>query len=146
MENNWNIAAAQSKGQAGAETRTSRTSRTEPAAHRGLSARALILGALGSALLTASSMYVALRMGALPWPTIFASIAAMSILKLLGGTGLNEINVAQTAMTAGAMIAGGLAFTLPGLWTELYLVKNNQRFSRKKLCSVLELKPEKNIV
>lgn len=118
MENNWNTAAAQSKGQAGAETRTSRTSRTEPAAHRGLSARALILGALGSALLTASSMYVALRMGALPWPTIFASIAAMSILKLLGGTGLNEINVAQTAMTAGAMIAGGLAFTLPGLWTE----------------------------
>ncbi|MEA4891973.1 MAG: OPT/YSL family transporter [Peptococcaceae bacterium] len=84
----------------------------------GLSARALVLGALGSALLTASSMYVALRMGALPWPTIFASIAAMSILKLLGGTGLNEINVAQTAMTAGSMIAGGLAFTLPGLWTE----------------------------
>ena len=56
MENNWNTAAAQSKGQAGAETRTSRT---EPAAHRGLWARAPILGALGSALLTASSMYVA---------------------------------------------------------------------------------------
>ena len=90
---------------------------TGPARGRGLSLRALLLGACGSALLTASSLYVALRMGALPWPTIFASIGAMSILKLLGGTGLNEINVAQTGMTAGAMIAGGLAFTLPGLWT-----------------------------
>ncbi len=84
----------------------------------GLTLRALIWGALGSALLTASSLYVALRMGALPWPTVFASIAAMSILKLMGNTNLNEINVTQTAMTAGAMIAGGMAFTLPGLWAE----------------------------
>ena len=82
-----------------------------------LTSRALIIGALGSMLLTASSMYVALRMGALPWPTVFAAIASMSVLRLLGNTTLNEINVAQTGMTAGAMISGGLAFTLPGLWT-----------------------------
>jgi len=81
-----------------------------------LTSRALILGAAGSLVLTASSMYVALRMGALPWPTVFAAIASMSVLKLLGNTSLDEINVAQTAMTAGAMISGGLAFTLPGLW------------------------------
>lgn len=81
-----------------------------------LTLRALVIGALGSAILTASSMYVALRMGALPWPTVFAAIASMTVLKMMGGTNLNEINVAQTAMTAGAMISGGLAFTLPGLW------------------------------
>lgn len=81
-----------------------------------LTLRSLIIGAIGSALLTASSMYVALRMGALPWPTVFAAIASMSILKMVGNTSLNEINVTQTAMTAGAMISGGLAFTLPGLW------------------------------
>lgn len=81
-----------------------------------LTLRALLIGALGSMVLTASSMYVALRMGALPWPTVFAAIASMSVLKLMGGTNQNEINVAQTAMTAGAMISGGLAFTLPGLW------------------------------
>ena len=85
-------------------------------ADKQLTLRAIVIGALGSALLTASSMYVALRMGALPWPTVFAAIASMTILKLLGNTSLNEINVAQTAMTAGAMISGGLAFTLPGLW------------------------------
>ncbi|MDR1193191.1 MAG: OPT/YSL family transporter [Peptococcaceae bacterium] len=84
----------------------------------GLTPRALLWGAIGSFLLTASSMYVAMRLGALPWPTIFASIAAMSILKVMGNTNIHEINVTQTAMTAGAMIAGGLAFTMPGLWTQ----------------------------
>ena len=82
----------------------------------GLTPRAVIIGAFGSVLLTASSIYVALRMGALPWPNIFATILAMSILKLLGKTHVNEIHVAQTAMTAGAMVAGGMAFTMPGLW------------------------------
>lgn len=81
-----------------------------------LSLRALILGALGSAVITASSMYIALRMGALPWPTIFVAVLSMALLKLLGNTTLNEMNVTQTAMSAGAMVAGGIAFTLPGLW------------------------------
>lgn len=81
-----------------------------------LSLRSLILGMFGSMIITASSMYVALRMSALPWPTIFVSILSMAILKALGKTTLNEINVTQTAMSAGAMIAGGLAFTIPGLW------------------------------
>lgn len=81
-----------------------------------LSLRGLVIGALGSAVLTASSMYVALRMSALPWPTIFVAVLSMALLKLLGRTTLNEINMTQTAMSAGAMVAGGLAFTLPGLW------------------------------
>ncbi|NLW49096.1 MAG: peptide transporter [Firmicutes bacterium] len=81
-----------------------------------LSLRSLIFGALGSILITASSMYVALRMSALPWPTIFVAVLSMALLKALGKTTLNEINITQTAMSAGAMVAGGLAFTLPGLW------------------------------
>ena len=83
---------------------------------RHLSLRALIISALGSLLITASSMYVALRMSALPWPTIFVAVLSMAILKALGKTDLHEINVAQTGMSTGAMVAGGLAFTLPGLW------------------------------
>lgn len=78
--------------------------------------RSLMLGAAGSALITASSMYTALRMGALPWPTIFVAVLSMTVLKLLGKTNLQEISIAQTAMSAGAMVAGGMAFTLPGLW------------------------------
>lgn len=81
-----------------------------------LSLRSIILGILGSCIITASSMYVALRMGALPWPTIFVAILSMTLLKIMGKTTLNEINVSQTAMSAGAMVAGGMAFTLPGLW------------------------------
>ncbi|MGE5582151.1 MAG: OPT/YSL family transporter [Bacillota bacterium] len=81
-----------------------------------LSLRSLILGAIGSCIITASSMYVALRLSALPWPTIFVAVLSMALLKILGGTTQNEINVTQTAMSAGAMVAGGLAFTLPGLW------------------------------
>ncbi len=78
--------------------------------------RSLVLGAIGSAVITASSMYTALRMGALPWPTIFVAVLSMTVLKLLGQTNLKEISIAQTAMSAGAMVAGGMAFTLPGLW------------------------------
>ena len=42
--------------------------------------------------------------------------ATMFLLKLCGNTNLQEINVTQTAMSAGAMVAGGLAFTIPGIW------------------------------
>jgi len=78
--------------------------------------RTIIVAGAGSALLTASSLYIALRMGALPWPSIFAALISMAILKALGNTNLNEINVAHTGMTAGALLAGGLAFTIPALW------------------------------
>ncbi|MDT8716271.1 OPT/YSL family transporter [Clostridium sp. 19966] len=81
-----------------------------------LSLRGILIGMLGSCIITASSMYVALRMSSLPWPTIFVAILSMAILKALGNTNFNEINITQTAMSAGAMVAGGIAFTIPGLW------------------------------
>lgn len=81
-----------------------------------LTMRAIIIGMLGSVIITASSMYVALKISALPWPTVFVAVLSMALLKLLGKTNLNEINIAQTGMSAGAMVAGGLAFTIPGLW------------------------------
>ncbi|SES94298.1 putative oligopeptide transporter, OPT family [Natronincola peptidivorans] len=81
-----------------------------------LTFRGLVIGALGAIIITTSSMYVALRMGALPWPTIFVAVMSMTVLKALGKTNLNEINVTHTAMSAGSMVAGGLAFTIPGIW------------------------------
>lgn len=78
--------------------------------------RALVLSAFGSLLITASSMYVALRMSALPWPTIFVSILSLAVIKLFKNGNLHEVNVAQTGMSSGAMVAGGVAFTIPGLW------------------------------
>ncbi|MGI6777849.1 MAG: OPT/YSL family transporter, partial [Acetivibrionales bacterium] len=81
-----------------------------------LTLRSMVIGAIGSVIITTSSMYVALRMGALPWPTIFVAILSMTILKAMRNTNLNEINVTHTAMSAGGLVAGGLAFTVPGIW------------------------------
>lgn len=81
-----------------------------------LTIRGMIIGAIGAIIITTSSMYVALRMGALPWPTIFVAVMSMTVLKIMKNTNLNEINVTHTAMSAGSMVAGGLAFTIPGIW------------------------------
>ncbi|MDD2427506.1 MAG: OPT/YSL family transporter [Eubacteriales bacterium] len=78
--------------------------------------RALILAIFGSILMTASSMYVALRMSALPWPTVFVAVLSLTLMRLFRSKNLREVNIASTGMSAGAMVAGGLAFTIPGLF------------------------------
>lgn len=81
-----------------------------------LTARGMVIGAIGSIILTMSSMFIALKLSSLPWPIMFVVLISMFTLKLCGNTNLQEINVTQTAMSAGAMVAGGLAFTIPGIW------------------------------
>lgn len=83
-----------------------------------LTLRGIIIGCIGCALITASSVYIALRMGALPWPIVFAAIISLFFLKAIsrGKSTLNEANVTHTVMSAGAMVAGGLCFTIPGIW------------------------------
>lgn len=78
--------------------------------------RGMIIGAIGAVILTCSSMFVALKISSLPWPIMFVALISMFGLKALGKTNYNEINVTHTAMSAGAMVAGGLAFTIPGIW------------------------------
>ncbi|MFA5621092.1 MAG: OPT/YSL family transporter [Thermovirgaceae bacterium] len=80
-----------------------------------LTLRSIALAVAGSVLIAGSSTYVALRIGALPWPTIFVAVLSMAVLRPLGAS-LKEINVAHTGMSAGGLVAGGLAFTLPGVW------------------------------
>lgn len=81
-----------------------------------ISAASILIGCIGCVIITASSVYTALKMGALPWPTIFTSITALVLLRAAGRTSLNEANVTQIIMSAGSMVAGGLAFTIPGVW------------------------------
>lgn len=81
-----------------------------------LSPVGLAIGCVGCVIITASSVYTALKMGALPWPTIFTSITALFLLRAFGHRSLNEANVTQIVMSAGSMVAGGLAFTIPGIW------------------------------
>lgn len=83
-----------------------------------LTLRGILIGCVGCAIITAASVYTALKMGALPWPIVFAAIISLFFLKALGHgkASLNEANVTHTVMSAGAMVAGGLAFTIPGIW------------------------------
>ena len=83
-----------------------------------LTLRGIVIGCVGCAIITAASVYTALKMGALPWPIVFAAIISLFFLKALGHgkASLNEANVTHTVMSAGAMVAGGLAFTIPGIW------------------------------
>ena len=81
-----------------------------------LSAAGIVIGCIGCVVITASSVYTALKMGALPWPTIFTSITALVLLRAVGRTSLNEANITQVIMSAGSMVAGGIAFTVPGIW------------------------------
>ena len=62
-------------------------------------ARGMIIGALGAAILTTSSMYVALKLGALPWPIIFVALVSMFSLKTLGKSNINEIQRSTTKVS-----------------------------------------------
>ncbi len=75
----------------------------------------ILIGIVGSAVVTMSSTYVALRLGALPWPTVFAALFSMFLLKPFRAS-LHDINVAHTAVSAGGLVAGGLVFTIPAVW------------------------------
>lgn len=81
-----------------------------------LTARGIVIGGIGCVVITAASIYTALKMGALPWPIVFAALISLFFLRALGSRSLNEANVTHTIMSAGAMVAGGLAFTIPGIW------------------------------
>ena len=81
-----------------------------------LTARGIVIGCIGCVIITAATAYTALKMGALPWPIIFAALVSLFFLRVLGSRSLNEANVTHTIMSAGAMVAGGLAFTIPGIW------------------------------
>ena len=78
--------------------------------------RSILIGCIGCVIITAASAYTALKMGALPWPIIFAALVSLFFLRVMGSRSLNEANVTHTIMSAGAMVAGGLAFTIPGIW------------------------------
>ena len=94
--------------------------------------RAIVIGIIGSVILTCSSMFVALKASSLPWPIMFVALVSMFALKALGNTNVNEINVAHTCMSAGSMVAGGLAFTIPGI----FILNNDAEFSVAKVMIV----------
>ncbi|MEK6843772.1 MAG: OPT/YSL family transporter, partial [Candidatus Micrarchaeota archaeon] len=75
--------------------------------------RALILGAILSVVVAAYSAYAGLKVGGVYWPIVTTSLISLSILKFLGRTDKNEVNIMQTAGSSGGLLAAGVVFTIP---------------------------------
>ena len=87
----------------------------------GFTIRAAFIAIALSIFLLMSTSYIALKLGAAPWPIIFSVIVSSSVLKLLNRRrelNIHEANVAQAGGSIGGLVAAGIAFTLPGI---LYL-------------------------
>ncbi len=85
----------------------------------GFTLRACAVAALLAIALAASSIYIALSLGAMPWPIIISVIASGALLKILGvfkPTNIHEINVAQAGASIGGVLASAAAFTIPAMW------------------------------
>ncbi|MEQ8275663.1 MAG: oligopeptide transporter, OPT family [Deltaproteobacteria bacterium] len=84
--------------------------------------KAVILGLVLSALLSAANAYLGLFAGLTVSASIPAAVISMAVLKVLGGNIL-ENNIVQTAASAGESMAAGVIFTIPalvilGTWAE----------------------------
>jgi uncharacterized oligopeptide transporter (OPT) family protein len=89
--------------------------------HPGFTLRAAAVAVGLTLFLLTSSSYMAIKIGAQPWPIIFSVIVSGGILKLLSGAknvSVHEINTAQAGASIGGLVAAGVVFTVPGI---LYL-------------------------
>ncbi|HDY75410.1 MAG TPA: hypothetical protein ENH49_02685, partial [Candidatus Marinimicrobia bacterium] len=62
-----------------------------------------------------TSAYIALKMGALPWPIIFSIIVSAGLLRIFGDLSPNKVNIAQAGGSIGGLMAAAVVFTLPGM-------------------------------
>lgn len=74
--------------------------------------RAVLIGLVMTVILGAANAYLGLRAGMTIAATYPAAVIGMAVLRLRGGTILEE-NVARTAGTIGESVAAGAIFTLP---------------------------------
>jgi len=84
-----------------------------------LTLRALLISIIISLFLLASSSYIAMKLGALPWPIIFSVIVSGGLLKIFSRRNspvtLHEINAAQAGASVGGLVSAGVVFTFPGI-------------------------------
>ena len=87
-------------------------------------ARALVIGLVMCVVLGAANAYLGLKAGMTIAATYPAAVIGMAVLRLMGGSILEE-NFARTVGSIGESVAAGAIFTLPaffiaGIWTEFY--------------------------
>jgi len=87
--------------------------------------RAVLLGLVMTVVLGAANLYLGLRAGMTIAATYPAAVIGMALLRLMGGSILEE-NVARTIGSIGESVAAGAVFTIPafvlsGVWPEFDL-------------------------
>jgi len=80
-----------------------------------LTARALILGVLLGLIFSASSVYLALKIGLTVSSSIPIAVLSITIFRALGKTSILENNIVQTTGSASDSVAAGVVFTIPAI-------------------------------
>jgi putative OPT family oligopeptide transporter len=93
-----------------------------------LTFKALFLGALMAVALGAANAYVGMRAGLTVAATFPAAVVAMAVLRVFGGTILEE-NIARTTASVGEGLVAGAIFTIPafiisGAWEDLHYLES----------------------
>jgi putative OPT family oligopeptide transporter len=77
--------------------------------------RAMLLAVILTAILAASNVYLALKLGNTIAASIPAAVLSMSILRFFKGNSILESNLVQTSASAGEGVAAAVSFILPAL-------------------------------
>ncbi len=80
-----------------------------------LTARALILGVALGLIFSASSVYLALKIGLTVSSSIPIAVLSITIFRALGKTSILENNIVQTTGSASDSVAAGVVFTIPAI-------------------------------
>ncbi len=80
-----------------------------------ITVKAVILGALLSAILAGANAYLGLKVGLTVSASIPAAVISMAVLRMFKEHNILENNIVQTAASAGESLAAGVIFTLPAL-------------------------------
>jgi putative OPT family oligopeptide transporter len=80
-----------------------------------LTPRALILGLLLGLIFSASSVYLALKIGLTVSSSIPIAVLSITIFRALGRTSILENNIVQTTGSASDSVAAGVVFTIPAI-------------------------------
>jgi len=80
-----------------------------------LTPRALVLGVFLGLIFSASSVYLALKIGLTVSTSIPLAVLSITIFRALGRTSILENNIVQTTGSASDAVASGVVFTIPAI-------------------------------
>jgi putative OPT family oligopeptide transporter len=134
------MAAAAERKPVARTTTKPKSARAEPAAAKAgpyvaaskvfpeMTARALLLGVVLSAVLGAANMYVGLRAGLTVSATIPSAVITMTVLRRFKNSNILENTIGMTTASAGEALGAGLIFTIPafilvGVWDQIHVAE-----------------------